>query len=124
MKRHELAEGQWDRIKDLLPPEKPIHGGRPGKSNRIMLNGILYWLNTGIPWRDLPEWYGPWKSVYTRFHRWSRQGVWEHVLRELIAQNVVDEITLMLDSTTIKVHQHGSGAKKGAKKPSAAAGED
>lgn len=124
MKRHELTEGQWNRIKDLLPPEKPIHGGRPGKSNRIMLNGILYWLNTGIPWRDLPERYGPWKSVYTRFRRWSRQGVWEHVLRELIAQDVVDETTLMLDSTTIKVHQHGSGAKKGAKKPSDAAGED
>ena len=89
-----------------------------------MLNGILYWLNTGIPWRDLPERYGPWKSVYTRFRRWSRQGVWEHVLRELIAQDVSDETTLMLDSTTLKVHPHGSGAKKGAKKPTDAAGED
>lgn len=124
MKRHELTEEQWNKVKDLLPPEKPAHGGRPGKDNRVMLNGILYWLNTGIPWRDLPERYGPWKSVYTRFRRWSLQGVWEHVLEELIAHDIVDESTLMLDSTTVKVHQHGSGAKKGAKRPSDAAGED
>lgn len=111
-------------MKDLLPPEKPKHGGRPVKDNRMMLNGILYWLNTGIPWRDLPERYGPWKSVYTRFRRWSQQGVWEHIFEELIAQDIVDETTLMLDSTTVKVHQHGNGAKKGAKKSLDAAGED
>ena len=105
-------------MKDLLPPEKPVHGGRPRKDNRVMFNGVLYWLNTGIPWRDLPERYGSWKSVYTRFRRWSLQGVWEHVLEELITQDIVDESTLMLDSTTVKVHQHGSGAKKGAKRPS------
>ena len=98
--------------------------GRPGKSHREMLNAILYWLNTGIPWRDPSEQYGPWKSVYTRFRKWSLQGVWEHVLGELIAQDIVDESTLMLDSTTVKVHQHGSGTKKGAKRPSDAAGED
>ena len=89
-----------------------------------MLNGILYWLNTGIPWRDLPERYGPWKSVYTRFRRWSLQGVWKHIFEELIAQDIVDGSTLMLGSTTIKVHQHGSGAKKGATKHWDAAGED
>ena len=82
-----------------------------------MLNGTLYWMNTEIPWRSLPERYGPWKSVYTRFRRWSLQGVWAHVFEELIAQDIVDESTLMLDSITIKVHQHGSGAKKGDKAP-------
>ncbi|MDE7054928.1 MAG: transposase, partial [Oscillospiraceae bacterium] len=55
MKRHEISEQQWDRIRDKFPPEKKPQGGRPGKSNRVMLNGILYWLDTGIPWRDLPE---------------------------------------------------------------------
>ena len=79
----------------------------------MMLNGILYWLNTGVPWRDLPERYGPWESVYTRFRRWSQQGVWDNVFAALIAEDIVDETTLMLDSTIIKVHQHGSG-KKGA----------
>lgn len=105
MKRHEVTEEQWNKVKGLSPPEKPAHGGRPGKDNRVMLNAILYLLNTGIPWRDLPERYGAWKSVYTRFRRWSQQGVWEHMFEELIAQDIVDESTLMLDSTTIKVHQ-------------------
>ena len=113
MKRHELNEAQWARIKDLLPPEKNPHGGRPGKSNREMLNGILYWLNTGVSWRDLPERFGPWQSVYSRFRSWTLAGVWENVLAGLIAQDLVDETTLMLDSTTIKVHQHASGVKKG-----------
>ena len=78
-----------------------------------MLNGILYWLNTGVPWRDLPERFGPWQSVYSRFRAWTLAGVWENVLAGLIAQDLVDETTLMLDSTTIKVHQHASGVKKG-----------
>ena len=113
MKRHELTDTQWERIREHLPPEHKPRGGRPAKDNRMMLNGILYWLNTGVPWRDLPERYGPWESVYTRFRRWSNQGVWEKVFNALIAEDIVDETTLMLDSTIIKVHQHGSG-KKGA----------
>ena len=113
MKRHELTNEQWERLQDKLPMERTGGNGRPAKDNRVMLNGILYWLNTGVPWRDLPERYGPWQSVYTRFRRWSEQGVWENVLSALIAEDIVDETTLMLDSTIIKVHQHGSG-KKGA----------
>ncbi len=125
MKRHEINEKQWDRIKDKFPPERKPQGGRPGKSNREMLNAILYWLNTGIPWRDLPERFGPWQSVYSRFRAWTKAGVWENILSALIEQELVDETTLMLDSTTVKVHQHASGAKKGdiTKKPDGA-GED
>ena len=78
-----------------------------------MLNAILYWLNTGVPWRDLPERFGPWQSVYSRFRAWTKAGVWERILIALIEQDLVDETTLMLDSTTVKVHQHASGAKKG-----------
>ena len=78
-----------------------------------MLNAILYWLNTGIPWRDLPERFGPWQSVYSRFRAWTKAGVWEDILTALIAQDLVDETTLMLDSTTIKARQHASGVKKG-----------
>jgi transposase len=101
-------------MKDKLPSEKKKGAGRPAKDNRVMLNGIIYWLATGIPWRDLPERFGPWKSVYTRYRRWTKQGVWEQVLAAMIANDVVEETTLMIDSTTNKVHQHGSG-KKGAK---------
>lgn len=123
MKRHEISEEQWNKIKDILPPERKPQGGRPAKDNRVMLNGIIYWLNTGIPWRDLPERFGPWQSVYGRFRTWTLQGVWELVFATLIEQDIVDETTLMLDSTTIKVHQHGS-AKKGRMKPRDEAVED
>ena len=87
-----------------------------------MLNAILYWLNTGVPWRDLPERFGPWQSVYSRFRAWTKAGVWERILLALIEQDLVDETTLMLDRTTVKVHQHASGAKKGfiMKKPGGA----
>lgn len=80
---------------------------------------MLYWLNTGIPWRDLPERFGPWQSVYSRFRAWTKAGVWERLLSALIEQDLVDETTLMLDSTIVKVHQHASGVKKGdtTKKP-------
>jgi transposase len=81
-----------------------------------MVNALLFWLNTGIPWRDLPERFGPWKSVYTRFRRWTAQGVWDALLTGLIQEDVVDNTELMLDSTVIKVHQHGSGKKGGANK--------
>ena len=106
----------------LVFARKKLQGGRPGRSNREMLNTILYWLNTEIPWRDLPERFGPWQSVYSRFHAWTKAGVWERILLALIEQDLVDESTLMLDSTTVKVHQHASGAKKGdtMKKPDGA----
>ena len=113
MRRHELSEAQWNRIKDLLPPERKPQGGRPAKSNREMLNAMMYWLNTGIPRRDLPERFGPWQSVYSRFRVWTKADVWENVLAQLIQQDVIDETTLMLDSTSIKVHQHTSSCKKG-----------
>ena len=116
VRRHELTDEQWNRIKEILPGEYNPRGGRPAKDNRLMLNGIIYWLNTGIPWRDLPERFGSWKSVYTRFSRWTKQGVWANLPASLIKQDIVDETTLMIDSTINKVHQHGSG-KKGAAKP-------
>ena len=120
MRRHEINDVQWAKIKDLLPPERS--GGRPAKDNRQMMNAILYWLNTGIPWRDLPERFGPWKSVYTRFSRWTKNGVWHRVFQAIKEQDIVDETTLMIDSTTVKVHQHGAGGvKKGSRKPDAAA---
>ena len=90
-----------------------------------MLNGILYWLATGIPWRDLPECFGPWQTLYGRLRTWTRKGIWESVLKALKETDIVEETTLMLDSTTIKVHQHASGSKKGRmkRKPGAPAAD-
>lgn len=109
-----MREEQWNKIRDLLLPERKPQGRRPAKINCEMLNAILYWLNTGIPWRDLPERYESWQTVYSRSRTWTLKGVWEQVFHALIAQDLVDETTLILDSTTVKVHQHGSGAKKRA----------
>ncbi len=116
MKRHEMPEKKWEKIKGLLPPERKPQGGRPAKDNRVMLNGIIYWLATGVPWRDLPERFGPWQSVYGRFRTWTLIGIWAKILEVLMETDIVEETTLMLDSTTIKVHQHASGSKKGRMK--------
>src|SRR3954462_184540 len=75
--RHELSDTEWARLQPLLPPRKP---GRPRHDDRRLLNGILWKLATGVPWRDLPERYGPWQTVYTRFRRWTRAGVWDRLV--------------------------------------------
>lgn len=81
-----------------------------------MMNDIIYWLNTGVAWRDLPERFGPWQSVYGRFRTWTRVGIWEKVFNELIKNDIVDYENLMIDSTIVKVHQHTNSLKKGHQK--------
>jgi len=72
MRKYELTDAQWDKIKDTLPTNN--RPGRPWRSHRQSLNGILWILNSGAPWRDLPDRYGSWKTVYDRFRRWQRDG--------------------------------------------------
>lgn len=115
--RHELTDEQWERLKPLLPPQKP-HTGRPATDHRQIINGILWILRTGAPWRDLPERYGPWQTVYGRFNRWREEGIWQHIFERLLAEadaqgNVEWEIHFV-DSTVVRAHQHAAGAKKGA----------
>src|ERR687894_1069670 len=81
---HELTDGQWERLRPLIPPQTPATG-RPAKDHRTVVNGILWRLKTGAPWRDLPERYGPWQTVYARFRRWQQAGVWDRVLAALQA---------------------------------------
>ena len=76
-----------------------------------MMNGIIYWLNTGVAWRDLPE-----RFVYGRFRTWTKAGVWEKVFNELIKNDIVDYENLMIDSTIVKIHQHENGLKKGCRR--------
>lgn len=90
-----------------------------------MVNAIVWRLATGAPWRDLPERYGPWQTVYSRFRRWQRAGVWDRVLAALQAEadarGAVDWALHFVDGTSIRAHQHAAGAKKGAAiRPSAA----
>jgi len=110
-RRHELSEEEWLRIKDLLPPDVGRPGRRP-RPNRIMVNAILWVLRTGAPWRDLPKYYPKWKSVHTRFLRWSKQGVWQRLL-DALALDLDDEFAI-LDASIVRVHQDATGGKKTA----------
>jgi len=76
VRRYELSEAQWHRIEALLPG-KAGDPGRSGGDNRRFVDGVLWVLRSGAHWHDLPERYGKWKSVHTRFSRWARNGVWE-----------------------------------------------
>lgn len=110
-KRYEISVEDWARIKDLLPSDQLEKQGRPPKANRDMLNGILWIAKSGAPWRDLPEQYGPWNTVYDRFNKWTKLGIFEQVFEALNVD--ADMQDLSMDSTNIKVHQHAAGAKKG-----------
>jgi transposase len=118
MRRNELTDEQWERLKSLLPPEKPPTG-RPANDHRTMLNGMMWIVRTGAPWRDLPERYGKWTSVYSRFQRWRKAGVWDRMLAALQqtgdgAGEVNWEIHFV-DATIVRAHQHAAGAKKAAR---------
>ena len=91
--------------------------GRPAKNNRIMLNGMLWIARTGAQWREMPECYGPWQSVYARFRKWQKDGVWEKIFHTLSSD--ADMENLSIDSTMAKAHQSTNGGfKKGQKNSS------
>lgn len=114
MRRHEMSDAEWARIQPHLPAQKP---GARRKDDRTMINGILWKLATGAPWRDLPERYGSWQSVYTRFRRWTKAGVWDRLFaaiqREADAAGQIDWDVHFVDGTSIRAHQHAAGAKGG-----------
>lgn len=111
-KRHEISDIDWERIKNKLPPENRGEG-RPAKSNRLMFNGMLWIAKTGAPWRDLPERFGPWQTVYSRFRLWSKNDIFQELFKQFSAD--ADTQDLSIDSTSCKAHQHAAGAKKGQK---------
>ena len=116
MSRRDLSNDQWERLRSLLPPQKP-RTGRPAKDHRTVLNGILWLLRTGAPWRDLPSQYGSWQPFASRFYRWRRAGVWQRVLQTLQQQaDAAEQLGWdqhYVDSTVIRAHQHAAGAKGG-----------
>jgi len=114
IRRYEVTNEEWQRVERLLPPERTGNKGRPGKPNREMLNGMLWINRSGAQWRELPERYGPWQSVYARFRKWRDDGTFETVFRALSAD--ADKENLSIDSTCAKVHQSANGGKKGLQK--------
>ena len=111
IRRYELTENEWERIKDMLPAERTGKPGRPSGDNLTALNGIMWVARSGAAWRDMPERYGSWSTVYDRFKRWTESGVIQAIFEALTVD--ADMQDLSIDSTAVDAHQHSAGAKKG-----------
>lgn len=108
-----LSDGAWARMAPLIIG-RPEQKGSTGRDNRMFVEGVLWIVRTGAPWRDLPAVFGSWNSVYRRFSRWSDKGVWHRIFAAM--SDDADFEYLILDSTIIRAHQHAAGAKKGGLK--------
>lgn len=109
MHQYELTNEKWERIKDFLPPEKTGKPGRPGLDNRMLLNGMLWINHSGAQWRLMPPCYGKWYTVYARFAKWRKNGVWEMIFEKLAQDADLENISI--DSTSVKVHQSANGGQ-------------
>ena len=107
---YELTDTEWEKLQQLLS-KKTGKSGRPCRDLRQTLSGIKWVLNTGSSWRAMPEEFGKWNSVYRYFCRLDEKGDLEAILNELTKDADIEELSL--DSTFVKVHRHGLGAKKG-----------
>ena len=112
MDRLVLSDEQWGRISGRIIG-RPDQRGSTGRDNRMFVEGVLWIVRTGSPWRDLPEAFGEWNSVFRRFSRWSRKGVWQRIFAAMSDDH--DFEYLIIDSTIVRAHQHASGAKGGLK---------
>jgi transposase len=118
VRRGEITDRAWQEIEPLLPAYG--QSGGQWRDHRTVINGILWKLRTGSPWRDLPERYGPWQTCFDRFNRWRRDGTWDRLLAH--AQTKSDAVgdvewEVSVDDTVIRGHQHAAGARS---EPSAA----
>ena len=107
-----LSNEQWNKMSGLIIG-RPDQRGSTGRNNRMFVEGVLWIVRTGSPWRDLPEAFGEWNSVFRRFSRWSRKGVWQRMFEAM--SNDPDFEYLIINSTIVRAHQHASGAKRGLK---------
>ena len=112
MDRLVLSDEQWGKISGLIIG-RPDQRGSTGRDNRMFVEGVLWIVRTGSPWRDLPEVFGEWNSVFRRFSRWSAKGVWQRIFDAL--SDDPDFEYLIVDSKIVRAHQHASGAKGGLK---------
>ncbi|WP_139479453.1 IS5 family transposase [Bradyrhizobium ivorense] len=111
MDRLVLSDAAWERMAPLIIG-RPDQKGSTGRDNRMFVEGVLWIVRTGAPWRDLPEAFGDWNSVFRRFSRWSAKGVWCRIFEAM--SDDPDFEYLIVDSTIVRAHQHAAGAKKGS----------
>ena len=109
-----LRDDQWERMSAHIIGDGRTRGSS-GRDNRMFVEGVLWISRTGAPWRDLPDAFGAWNSVFRRFSRWAAKGVWDRVFAAMSADP--DFEYLIIDSTIVRAHQHAAGAKKGTPKP-------
>src|SRR5262245_57265703 len=107
--RHAIGDEDWDRIEGLLPG-RAGHPGVTPTDNRLFIDAVFWIAKTGAPWRDLPERFGPWNSVFRRFSRWAKRGVWASIVATLAGDPDLE--ALILDSTIVRAHAHAAGAQK------------
>ena len=115
MVRHRLTDCEWDLICDLFPP--PARTGRPPRDRRQIVDGILWILRTGAPWRDLPEEFGPWATTWDLFDKWNADGMLDAILSRLRSSRIdageVDGELWCIDGTSVRAARcAGGGAKK------------
>ncbi len=114
MNRRDLSDQQWSRLVSILPAQKP-HTGHPNNDHRPIINGML-WINpTGAPWRDMPERYGKWTTISSRFYRWQKAGIWQRILDTLQSQannqQQLDWAIQYVAGSIVRAHQHAAGAR-------------
>jgi transposase len=107
-----LSDAQWERMSAHIIGDRHSRG-TTGRDNRMFVEGVLWIVRTGSPWRDLPEVFGSWNSVFRRFSRWSTKNIWRRIFAAMADDP--DFEYLILDSTIVRAHQHAAGAKKGLK---------
>jgi transposase len=109
---YRLSDEQWQQIEGLLP--KNGQRGGQWKDHRLMIDAILWALSDGGRWRNIPQEFGPWQSVYDRFRSWTRRGLWDRILRHLQARRMnsgeIDWQLFAIDGTIIRAHQSAAGA--------------
>lgn len=110
MHRHALSDEQWALVKPLLPRSRP--GPKSKRGDRKFIDAVLYRARTGIAWRDMPARFGPWKTIFNRFDRWSKRGVWAHIFKAL--QLEVDSSMAIADASVVRAHQDSSGGRGGS----------
>jgi len=114
MRRYELSQSQWDLVKDEFGPARKR--GRPRADLRKLLNAIMWILHSGASWRDLPPWYGPWKTVHGHFLRWSKDGTFDRILQKLRIRLDRDGLiawdVFMIDGTNVRASKAAAGAGK------------
>jgi transposase len=108
-----ISNQVWKELESALLAAKHSRAGAPGEmSDREFLEAVLHLQRTGSPWRDLPPQLGYWHAVYMRFRRWEARGVWRRLWKNLQSDSFAQARDLLMDSTTVRAHQHAAGAPK------------